>query len=217
MIERYRKLKVYKYTFEVSLLISILSFIFSLIFCSSNTNIGKWFENILIGIFASGLLLVGSALIGYLVEERKICIEYYWKLLSLKSKVLVLSTIPIEKNTSEEYYDAIEQINELLLGYFALVDHDFIFWRWRGKIQKLLEIHAFLFEYKNLAESAEIHFREYIARTKNESGIRNYPKEKFLEDIRSFSRAADNFKDSGHPFVVYLDLKIQEYHTFILK
>lgn len=208
---------MYKYTFEVSLLISILSFIFSLLLCSSNSNIGKWFENILIGIFASGLLLVGSSLIGYLVEERKICIEYYWKLLSLKSKVLVLSTIPIEKNTSKEYYDTIEQINELLLGYYALVDQDFIFWRWRGKIQKLLEIHAFLFDYGNLVGSAEIHFREYIACTKNESGFRNYPKEKFLEDIRSFSRATDNFKDSGHPFVVYLDLKIQEYHTFILK
>ena len=210
-------MKVYKYTFEVSLFISILSFILSLLFCSSNSNIGKWFENILIGIFASGLLLVGSSLIGYLVEERKICVEYYWKLLSLKSKALVLSTIPIEKNTSEEYYNAIAQINDLLIGYFALIDHDFLFWRWRGKIQKLLEIHAFLFEYKNLTQSAEIHFREYIACTKNEKGLRNYSKEKFREDVRPFSNATDNFKDSGHPFVVYLDSKIREYHTFILK
>lgn len=210
-------MKVYKYTFEVSLMISILSFIFSLLFCSSNSNIGKWFENILIGIFASGLLLAGSSLIGYVVEERKICVEYYWKLLSLKSKALVLSTIPIEKNTSEEYYNVIAQINELLIGYFALIDHDFIFWRWRGKIQKLLEIHSFLFEYKNLVASAEIHFREYIACTKNENGLRNYTKEKFREDIRPFSRATDNFKESGHPFVIYLDLKIQEYHAFILK
>lgn len=210
-------MKVYKYTFEVSLLISILSFTLSLLFCFSDSSIGTWFENILIGVFASGLLLIGSSLIGYLVEERKICVEYYWKLLSLKSKALVLSTIPIEKNTSEEYYSAIAQINELLLSYFALVDLDFIFGRWRGKIQKLLEIHSFLFEYKNLIGSAEIHFREYMACTKNANGVRNYSKESFREDIRPFSRATDNFKESGHPFVIYLDMKIQEYHTFILK
>ncbi len=210
-------MKVYKYTVELSFFVSLLSFILSLVFCFANSNIGIWFENILIGTFASSLLLAGASSIGYLVEERKTCVEYYWKLQSLRSKILFLSAIPTEKKTSEEYYHAITQINELLIGYFAVVDHDFIFSRQREKIQKLLEIHSLVFEYKNLAENAEIYCREYIACTKDEDGIRNYSEEKFHEDLKPFDRATNNFRELGQPFAIYLDLRIREYHALILK
>lgn len=136
---------------------------------------------------------------------------------SLRSKILFLSAIPTEKKTSEEYYHAITQINELLIGYFAVVDHDFIFSRQREKIQKLLEIHSLVFEYKNLAENAEIYCREYIACTKDEDGIRNYSEEKFHEDLKPFDRATNNFRELGQPFAIYLDLRIREYHALILK
>ena len=210
-------MKVYRYTFQVSFLIVIVFLILSWLLCSSESDVGKWLENISVGVFASALLLVGSSLIGYLVEDEKICNEYYWKLLSLRSKILVLSTIPLEKNVSEEYYNAIAQINELLIGYFAMVEQKFIFWRWRKKIQKLFEIHAFLHEYENLSESAEIHFREYIAAVKDENGKRRYTREDLHRDIMEFCKVTDNYKETGQPFVVFLDLKIREYHALLVK
>lgn len=210
-------MKIYKYTLIVNFWISLLFFILSLLFCSSESACGKWIENISIGIFASALLLVGSSLIGYLVEDHKMCLEYYWKLQSLRSKVLILSTIPSEKNTAEEYCNAITAINELLLGYFSMAEQDFIFYKHRKKVQKLLEIHSFLFEYSILSKVAETKFREYIACTKDENGNRNYSKKELHTDIKAFTKATDNFKESGHPFVIYLDTKINEYHALIEK
>ena len=210
-------MKIYKYTLIANSWISLLFLILSWLFHSSKSNCGIWVENISIGIFASALLLVGSSLIGYLVEDYKICVEYYWKLQSLRSKALVLSTIPSEKNTAEEYYNAITAINELLLGYFSMVEQGFIFYKHRKKVQKLLEIHTFLYEYSVLSKSTETKFREYIACTKDKNGNRNYSKEKLHNDIKEFIKATDNFKDSGHPFVIFLDIKINEYHNLIMK
>ena len=99
-------MKVYKYTVELSFFVSLLSFILSLVFCFANSNIGIWFENILIGTFASSLLLAGASSIGYLVEERKTCVEYYWKLQSLRSKILFLSVY--FKDLCKKYEDYIE-------------------------------------------------------------------------------------------------------------
>lgn len=210
-------MKIYKITFNTSLFISIVFAIVSWGFRSATSSCGKWIENISIGIFASALLLVGSSLIGYIVEDHKIRIEYYFKLYSLRSKVLVLSTIPSEKNTVEERCNIITEINELLIGYFSMVEQDFIFYKLRKPIQKLLEIQSYLYEYSNLCHIAETKFREYIACTKDENGNRNYSKEEFRNDIKDFIKATDNFKDSGDPFVIFLDTKINEYHTLIMR
>lgn len=210
-------MKIYKYTFIANLLISITFAIVSWAFRSSSSDCGKWIENISIGIFASAVLLVGSSLIGYLVEDHKICIEYYFKLHSLRSKALILSTIPFEKNTAEYRCSVITEINELLIGYFSMVEHDFIFYKRRKKIQKILEIQTYLYEYSNLCKVAETKYREYIADTKDQNGNRHYSKEELHNDIKGFLKVTNNFKDSGMPFVMFLDTKIEEYHAFIMK
>lgn len=210
-------MKIYKYTFISNLLISVSFAILSWVFRSSTSDCGKWIENISIGIFASALLLVGSSLIGYLVEEHRIYIEYYFKLHSLRSKALVLSTIPSEQNTAEYRCSIVTEINELLIGYFSMVNDNFIFYKCRKKIQKILEIQTYLYEYSNLCRVAETKYREYIAGTRDQNGNRNYSKEKLYDDIKDFLKATDNFKESGLPFVMFLDLKINEYHAFITK
>lgn len=210
-------MKIYKITFNTSLFISIIFAIVSWWFRSATSDCGKWIENISIGIFASALLLVGSSLIGYIVEDHKIRIEYYFKLHSLRSKVLILSTIPSENNIAEELCNIITEINELFEGYFSMVEQDFIFYKHRKPIQKLLEIQSYLYEYSNLCYIAEIKFREYIACTKDKNGNRNYSKEELRNDIKDFIKAMDNFNDSGDPFVIFLDNKIHEYHTLIIK
>lgn len=210
-------MKIYKITFISNLLISLTFAIVSWEFRSSTSDYGKWIENISIGIFASALLLVGSSLIGYLVEDHKIRIEYYFKLQSLRSKVLILSTIPPEKNTAEYRCNVITEIKELLIGYFSMVEQDFIFYKRRKPILKLLEIQSFLYEYANLCHIAETKLREYIANTKDKNGNRNYSKEQLRNDIKEFIKATDNFNDSGYPFVFFLDTKINEYHNLITK
>ncbi len=210
-------MKIYKITFGVNLIICFVFVITSWLFRGSSTDYGKWIENISIGIFASALLLVGSSLIGYIVEDHRIRIEYYFKLHILRSKVLILSTIPSEKNTAENRCNVITEINELLIGYFSMVEQDFICYKHRKSIQKLLEIQSYLFEYSNLCHVAETKLREYIAYTKDENGNRNYSKEELGNDIKEFLKATNNFKDSGHPFVIFLDSKINEYHALITK
>lgn len=210
-------MKIYKYTLNISFLLSICFAIISWCFRSAITDWGKWIENISIGIFASSLLLAGSSLIGYLVEDHKICLEYYFKLHSLRSKALILSTIPSGEGTAKNYCNAITDINEILIGYFSIVEQNFIFYKRRKKIQKLLEIHAYLYEYSNLCRVAETKLREYIACAKDENGNRCYSKEQLHNDIRKFIAATDNFNESGVPFVRFLDTKIQEYHSYILK
>lgn len=210
-------MKIYKYTFSASTIISIIFAIVSWNFRSATSDCGKWIENISIGIFASALLLVGSSLIGYLVEDHRVRIEFYFKLHSLRSKVLILPTIPSEKSTAENRCNAITEMNELLIGYFSMVEQDFIFYKHRKSIQKLLEIQSYLYEYSNLCHVAETKYREYIADTKDKNGNRNYSKEELRNDIKEFLKATDNFKDSGHPFVIFLDSQINEYHALIAK
>lgn len=118
-------MKIYKYTFIANFLVCIAFAIVSWAFRSSTSDCGKWIENISIGIFASAVLLVGSSLIGYLVEDHKICFEYYFKLHCLRSKALILSTIPSEKNTAEYRCSVVTEIEELLIGYFSMVEDDF--------------------------------------------------------------------------------------------
>lgn len=210
-------MKIYKITFNTSLLISMAFAIVSWGFRSATSDCGKWIENISIGIFASASLLVGSSLIGYIVEDHRIRIEYYFKLHSLRNKVLVLSTIPTEKNTAENYCNIITEINELIIGFFSMVEQEFIFYKHRKPIKKLIEIQSYLYEYSNLCHIAETKFREYIACTKDENGNRNYSKEELRNDIKEFIKSTDNFKESGYPFVTFLDVKINEYHGLIMK
>lgn len=210
-------MKIYKYTFIANFIISITFAIVSWIFRSSTSDCEKWIENISIGIFASALLLVGSSLIGYLVEDHRVRIEFYFKLHSLRSKVLILSTIPPDRNTPENHCNTITEINELLIGYFSMVEQDFIFYKHRKSIQKLLEIQSYLYKYSNLCHVAETKYREYIADTKDVNGNRNYSREELSNDIKEFLKATNNFEDSGHPFVIFLDTKINEYHALIAK
>lgn len=210
-------MKIYKYTFIANFIICIAFAIVSWTFRSSTSDCGKWMENISIGIFASALLLVGSSLIGYMVEDHRIRFEYYFKLHSLRSKALVLSTIPSEKNTIEYRCSVVTEINEILIGYFSMVEDDFIFYKRRKGIQKILEIQTYLYEYANLCRVAETKYREYIAGTKDQNGNRNYSKEQLRNDIKGFLKATDNFKNSGLPFVMFLDTQIEEYHALIAK
>ena len=208
-------MKIYKITLLINLVVSSLFLIISWVLHDSTNHIALWISNISGGIFASAILLVGTSIIGYLIEEQKQCLQYYWKLIALRSKVIILSTLPVGKSSHEDYYNAISQVNELLIGFFAMFEQDFVFYKRRRKIQKLLEIHTMLFECEKLSVNAEICFRQYLAQTKTGEGKRQYEFEEFKADINGFIAFIDKYEDTGEPFVVYLDKKIQEYHELL--
>ena len=123
---------------------------------------------------------------------------------------MVLSTIPQKNNTGNSYYEAVMAVNELLAGFFATFDRNFIFKR-RKKIQKILEIHYALYIYKNLSLDAELYIRQYMNDIEDENGEKLYSKDKLHKDIKDFCVQTDNFLGEGKPFVVYLDNKIREF------
>lgn len=209
-------MKIHRLTFKLSFLIALSSFAISLCLCDSAAVYDKWIENISIGFFASSVLLMFSSLVAYAVEEEKSCSQYYWKLIELRSKVLVLSTIPQNNGTWINYYEGTVEINCLLIGYFATFDQDFILCK-RKKIQKIFEIHHALYTYKNYSLDAELYIRQYMNDKLDECGEKIYKKDKLREDIKDYVSATDNFMTTGKPFVMYLDEKIKELQKMIAK
>ncbi|MBR2407898.1 MAG: hypothetical protein IKB07_02975 [Lachnospiraceae bacterium] len=208
-------MRIYKYTISVSVIFCIFSLLMSVFFCMPNSEVGLLLENISVGIFASSLVLIGSSFVGYFIEEKRFMREYYWKLLDLKRRAVVLMSIPFDKATWEEYYNAISSIYDILLGYFALVDVEFILFRKGEKAKKLSEIHSFLFEYSEIVREAELSLRYYFAEARDVDGNKKYTKEDLRKDLKTFAEATDDFKDSGCTFACYLDMKIREYDKMI--
>lgn len=218
-------MKIHKMSFVTFLCVSVVFLALSWLFMDQ-TKVTKlllswleldemtksWLSNICAGIFASSLVLVGTSYIGYRIEERERCKEYYWKLVMLKQKVVVLSTLPMN-SSMEDYYNALVQVNELLIGYFAIFNQDFFNIR-RKKIQKLLEIHNVLYELKNLSVGAELYFREYIANTKDSQGNKNYEYRRFKEDINEWKLFIDNYNGEGY-FLLKLEKLINDFGELI--
>lgn len=194
---------VHKKTTVISGLVSFIAICFLIL---SNGSFGDCIENIAIGLLSSGLLLMFSSAIGYYEEEKKNCKEYYWHLIALRNRGLVLSTIPIHKGTYKDYWEALTNVNEILENYFTIFDQDFIFIR-RKKIQKILEIHNELCRFKNLSIDAELHIRQYMNDKTDENGNKVYTKENLMSNIKEFSMAVNDFTGDGKYFVMYLDEK----------
>lgn len=195
--------------------ISGMTFIISIcILTLSNGSLGNCIENIAIGLLSSGFLLMFSSAIGYYEKEKKNCKEYYWHLITLRNRGLVLSTISVYKGTYKDYWEALTNVNEILEKYFAIFDQDFIFIR-RKKIQKILEIHNELCRFKNLSIDAELHIRQYMNDKTDENGKKVYTKENLMSNIKEFSMAVNDFMGDGKYFVMYLDEKIRELQKII--
>ena len=207
-------MSIYKKSIKMSLGVTVLSFFVSLIMVSNSNKYGIWIENICVGIFASGLLMLFSSGIGYFMEEEKTLREYCWRIKELKDKVLNLQTLSGTARTTDDYFQAVLNINSLLRSYFAVVDIDFFF-RKRRKIQKIYEIHSKLEPFNRESSNAALYMGQYRTQNIAENGKRTYPQEKYIEDIRDFCNMIDNFQDTGEPLVIWLHHKEEEYSKLI--
>lgn len=204
-------MRVSKLSMVLSLLITVITF--SAAFLINEQAAGSFPVNALLGVFASAMLVLATSTISYCCEERKSLHEYYWQLVRLKHKALILSTLP--RNTGyETYYAAISSMNEIISGYFAICEQDYIFPQ-REKIQKFLEIQTALGEFKELSLGAEVYYRKYLCEKVLNDGSKAYSRERFASDARPFCNAIDSFMDTGASFVVYLDKKIREFSCLL--
>lgn len=209
-------MSIYKKSTIISAIVTVVTLVLSLLFTFCDNKIGVWLENVCIGVFASGLLMLFSSGIGYLVEEQKCLREYCWKIKELKDKIINLQTLPENTSTINEYYDAIMAVNSLLRSYFAIIDNDFFF-DGREKIQKLYEIQYKLEPFNKMSSDAAICIGQYRTRHVDKNGNRTYPKNKFNEDIQDFMNTLDNFDNSGMPLACWLEEKEKEYSILIWK
>ena len=207
-------MKIHKLTAQLMILLIIVSLLISYKLIDKTSGCMNWLENIFIGIFASSLLVLITSCVSYIIEENRSIYSFYWNLSELKSRLLILSTIPVEEKSVQAYYNAIYNVNELFRTEFALFDQNFIFIR-RKKIQKVLEIYIALHEYKSSSTVAEQKMREYLANTKNHDGTRTYSSEQFQNDIANFCDKTNNFKNSNKPFVIYIEEKMNELSKYI--
>lgn len=207
-------MKIHKLTAQLMILLIMVSLLISYKLVDKTSECMNWLENIFIGIFASSLLILITSCVNYIIEENRSIYSFYWNLSELKSRVLILSTIPVEEKSVQAYYNAIYNVNELFRTEFALFDQNFIFIR-RKKIQKVLEIYIALHEYKSSSTVAEQKMREYLANTKNHDGTRTYSSEQFQNDIANFCDKTNNFKNSNKPFVIYIEEKMNELSKYI--
>ena len=207
-------MSVYKKTIIVSLAITCVSLVLSLGAVQYKEGYGLWFENVCIGIFASGLLMFFSSIMGYLIEEKKTLCEYSWKIKELKDKVLNFQTLSKENQTLDGYFIALSDINSLLRSYFAIMDNDFLFIR-RKKIQKLLEIHTNLQPFNTAASEAILYYGQYRTKNEDENGNQVYSFEQFRMDIKEFVRMVDNYQGTEMSLVMWLQKKEVEYSRLI--
>ena len=209
-------LSIYKRTTLLSIIISSIALCVSLLLAYEKSPICVWVENICIGVFASGLLLVFSSILGYFREEKHLLREYHWKISALKECAVELVTIPKNEISNNEFYNAIRNLNTLLTDYFAIIDTDFWCYK-RKEIQKLLEIHTKLEPLKHMTSNAFLKLCEYRCGKLNDEGDRNYSFESFKKDIQSFIDAVDNFSDSGMKLAIWLETKEREYGEVVFK
>lgn len=207
-------LKIHKLTAQLMSFLIIVSLLISYILIDKTSGYMNWLENIFIGIFASSLLVLITSCVSYIMEENRSIYSFYWNLSELKSRVLILSTIPIEEKNVQAYCAALYSVNELFRTEFALFDQNFIFIR-RKKIQNVLEIYTALHEYKSSSTVAEQKMREYLANTKKLDGTRIYSSEQFQNDIADFCNKTNNFKNCNKPFVIYIEDKMSELSKYI--
>jgi hypothetical protein len=175
----------------------------------------QWLENVCVGVFASGLLMIFSSLIGYRKEEMRTFREYHWKLSELKKAAVALETLPADENDIDNYIDATFNLNNILISYFATVDIDFMFYNQRKKVQKLYEIHKQLELIKTLSGNALLKMYEFRCGTLNDEGVRKYSFKEFKHDIQDFINALDNYNESGFMLAIWIEKKEQEYGEVI--
>jgi hypothetical protein len=197
----------------VAFIVTILGLIISLVILPFQDTMAfyQWLENVCVGVFASGLLMLFSSFIGYRKEEMHTFREYHWKLSELKKAAVALETLPAHERDIDNYIDATLNLNNILRNYFAIVDIDFALCNRRKKVQKLYEIHQQLEKINTLSGNALLKMYEFRCGKLNDEGARNYSFKQFKHDIQDFINAIDNYNESGLMLAIWLEKKELEY------
>ena len=201
-------MSIYKRSIVFSLLVTLLALGISYCLVGNQNGYCSWCQDICIGVLASGFLLIGTSIIGYQREKKKLFAEYHWKLSELKHYSLELQTIP--DGDVEAYYEKYKQINILLKNYFAMLEIAF-FCSKSKKAQKLIEINNKLYPLVGVTNKALVKYREFICGKRRNNGERIYSEKSFLNDIRDVEKVLNNYDNSGMILAIWVEQKEKEY------
>lgn len=208
-------MKYYKLSIIIAAPITIIALVIALLF----NGIDNFVMNLFISIFASGLLVCGTSIPGYLCAEQNNIHGYYWSVISVINVMYNMQTRNAEKSSFEILGEDIIAVNSAIRERIITSDMDYFFPKQRPKIQKVFEIHNLIhqFYYGNENKSAfvEMQYKSLRANKKNSSGQIVYTIDMFKNDIHPFADFIDHYADTHEPFVCHLSSVAEELRKMI--
>lgn len=208
-------MKYYKWSTIIAFPITIMALIIALLVKEKD----PFVMNLCISIFASGLLVCGTSIPGYLCAEQNNIHEYYWSVISVINVMYNMQTRNAEKFSLEILGEDITAVNSAIREKIIISDMDYFFPKQRPKIQKVFEthnlIHQFYYGDKNKSAYIEMCYKSLRANKKNSSGAIVYTIEMFKNDIREFADFIDHYADTNEPFVCHLSTVAEDLRRMI--
>lgn len=185
----------------ITLLISIYLYFFK------DSNVSNYISNILLNIFASSCVVIGTSLVYYFVERKKVLehlMDYCIKLERLFSKIEFLSNIDYEDNELSKIKFSkkeFKQFEKVMRQYVEVIEYDLSeFYSIYNRIDFLIgnskkyEIHKKIFDYTmNLRKEISKYVRHFIIYFESNSGNKevNYD---FLMKVQPLIFDIENYK-----------------------
>lgn len=201
-------MKIYKNTITLTCIAILLSF--AALLCGHEYIVKncEWISDFLIGLIASGLLLVGTSAIGYLNEKKRTYKKFLCTLLDLQRISLKANTlIKGSGDYWEELLDITLEMDRLFDKELYLMDDAFIT-VYNIKTQKLLEIATKLWSYRENVRGALMKLSEYHAVSGDSD---RYSLNELKKDLSDYFSYLDNFDHTGMFLSKWLEKKIYEY------
>ena len=208
-------MKYYKLSIIIAAPITIAALIIALLVNEGSLLI----MNLCISIFASGLLVCGTLIPGYLCAEQNNIQEYYWNVISVINVMYNMQTRNAEKPSFEILGEDIITVNSAIREKLIISDLEYFFPKQRPKIQKVFEIHNLIHQFyygdKNKSAYVEMHYKSLRANKKDSNGAIIYTIEMFKDDIREFADFIDHYADTNKPFVCHLSAVAEDLRKMI--
>lgn len=205
--------------YKLSIIIATPITIIALVIATCVNQDQYFIMNLCISIFASGLLVCGTLIPGYLCAEQNNIHEFYWSVISLINVMYNLHTRNSAIPSLETLGEDVIAVNSIMRDKIITSDMDYFLPKQRPKIQKVFELlnllHQLYYGDGNMSAYLEIKYKELRANKKDANGETLYTLDMFKEDIRAFANFNDHYADTNEPLVCHLSKVAEELRKMI--
>lgn len=208
-------MKYYKLSIILAAPITIVALVIALLINENNLLV----MNLCISVFASGLLVCGTLIPGYLCAEQNSIQNYYWCVISVINVMYNLQTRNAEKSSFETLGEDIIAVNSAIREKLTTADMNYFSPKQRTKIQKVFEIHNLIHQFyygdENKSAFVEMQYKSLRANKKDSNGETVYTIDMFKNDIHTFADFIDHYADTHEPFVCHLSKVAEDLRKMI--